>query len=56
MLTTLISLMDISQRENLNTILVSEKPENSDKLVDHVANMKINGVGYELNTATASNA
>ena len=56
MLTTSISLVYSSQRENLNTFIVSEKLESQDKLVDHAANMTINGVGYELNIASASAA
>ena len=46
----------ISQRENSNVIFASEKLENSDNLVDLVANMEINNVRYDLNTATASDA
>ena len=37
-------------------IFASEKLENSNKLVNAVAKMIINDVGYELNTATASDA
>ena len=56
MLTTSLSLVYSSQRENLNTVVVSEKLESQDKLVNHAANMTINGVGYELNIASASAA
>ena len=37
-------------------IFTSEKLEKSDKLVDAVNKMTINDVGYELNTATTSDA
>ena len=37
-------------------IFASEKLENLDNLVNAVANMTINGVIYELNTATTSDA
>ena len=51
-----LSLASNTQRENPNAEFASEKLENSDYLVDAVANMKINNVGYELNAATASDA
>ena len=50
------SLASSTQRENSNATFASEKLENSDNLLDAVSNMKINNVGYELNTATASDA
>ena len=50
------SLSSSLQRNNSNTIFASEKLENSDNKVDAVKNMTINNVGYELNTATASDA
>ena len=50
------SLVSSSQRENLNAMFTSEKLEKSDELVDAVKNMKMNDVGYELNTTTKSDA
>ena len=48
------SLVLIPQIENSNDIFASEKLENPNKLVNSVAKMTINNVGYELNAATAS--
>ena len=45
-----------SQRENSNVIFIIEKLEKSDKLVNAISNFTINDAGYELNTATASDA
>ena len=50
------SLVFIPLRGNLNAVFTSEKLENTNELVNAVANMKINDVGYELNAATASDA
>ena len=54
--TDMCSLAPSSQRENQNAIFASEKLENLDDLVNAVKNMKINDVGYQLNTATASDS
>ena len=48
------SLESVSQRENPNAIFKNGKLEKSDELVDTVKNTTIKYVGYELNTATAS--
>ena len=45
-----------SYRENPNAIFTSEKLEKLDELVDAINNLTINNTGYELNTATASDA
>ena len=50
------SLASNSQKENPNVIFTSEKLEISDELVDVVNNMTIKNVGYELHTATVSDA
>ena len=50
------SLESSSWKENPNTIFASEKIENLDKLVNTVANMTINNISYELNTATPLDA
>ena len=50
----MFSIGFIPQIENLDVIFASEKLENPNKLVNTVTNMRINNVGYELNTATTS--
>ena len=53
------SLDSSSQREKLNAIFAIEEVDNSNKLVNLVARfyiMTTNDVGYELNTATVSDA
>ena len=45
-----------SQREKPNAIFTSDKLEKSDKLDDTIDNLKINDAGYDLNTATMSDA
>ena len=50
------SLVISPQREILNAIFLGEKLWNWNNLVNAVANITINEVGYELNTATASDA
>ena len=48
------SLESVSKRENPNAIFKNGKLEKPDELVDTVKNTTIKDVGYELNTATAS--
>ena len=44
-----------TQKENANTIFISEKINKSNKMVDAVNNLTINdAIYYESNTATAS--
>ena len=50
------SVSSSSQRENSNAIFASEKRDNLESLVGAVANMKINDVRYEFNTAITSEA
>ena len=50
------SLASSSQRGNFNGIFASDNIENSDKIIDTVANMTTNDAGYELNTLTTSGA
>ena len=45
-----------SQRENSDAIFTFEKIDKSDRLVDSINNLTINDSGYELNTATTSDA
>ena len=54
--TDMFSITFSQQRENLNAIFASKKLESSKEIVNAVANMTINNVGYELNAAIVSDA